>query len=97
MEGATNLGQKGKQLVHTDFHPEIAGFEPNLFIGASGAGSQCPGRSAMVESVQTSGRNSLSLARETPLANSGGARAYPDGAGEFRSHTNIISRARPLH
>jgi hypothetical protein len=39
VEGATTLSYKGKQLVYTDFHPEISGFEPNLFIGSAGKGS----------------------------------------------------------
>jgi hypothetical protein len=39
VEGATNLANKGKQLVYTDFHPEMSGFEPNLFIGSSGRGT----------------------------------------------------------
>lgn len=38
IEGAVNLGNKGKQLVYTDFKPELSGFEPNLFIGGSGKG-----------------------------------------------------------
>lgn len=38
VEGATELAAKGKQLVYTDFHPEVTGFEPNLFIGKSGTG-----------------------------------------------------------
>jgi hypothetical protein len=39
VEGATNLAHKGKQLVYTDFHPEVRGFgPPNLFIGPSGKG-----------------------------------------------------------
>jgi hypothetical protein len=39
VEGATNLASKGKQLVYTDFHPEIDGFEPNLFVGGTGKGT----------------------------------------------------------
>jgi hypothetical protein len=39
IEGATKLAHKTKQLVYTDFHPAIDGFEPNLFIGRSGTGS----------------------------------------------------------
>jgi hypothetical protein len=39
VEGSTNLASKGKQLVWSDFHPEVVGFEPNLFIGPSGRGS----------------------------------------------------------
>ena len=39
VEGSTNLSSKGKQLVYTDFHPEIDGMEPNLFVGGSGKGS----------------------------------------------------------
>jgi hypothetical protein len=38
VEGATTLSSRGKQLVYTDFHPEISGFEPNLFIGPTGKG-----------------------------------------------------------
>jgi hypothetical protein len=41
VEGATSLGVKGKQLVYTDFHPEVSGFDPNspwLFIAAGGQG-----------------------------------------------------------
>lgn len=38
LEGSVNLANKGKQLVYTDFKPEISGFEPNLFIGGSGKG-----------------------------------------------------------
>ncbi len=39
VEGATNLKGHGKQLVYSDFHPQIDGFEPNLFIGPGGKGS----------------------------------------------------------
>jgi hypothetical protein len=39
VEGATNPASKGKQLLYTDFHPQVDGFDPNLFIGASGKGS----------------------------------------------------------
>jgi hypothetical protein len=39
VEGATDLAFKGKQLVYTDFHPQVDGFDPNLFIGSSGKGS----------------------------------------------------------
>src|SRR5205807_1875693 len=40
VEGSTNLASKGKQLVYSDFHPEVVGFgEPNLFIGPAGKGS----------------------------------------------------------
>jgi hypothetical protein len=39
VEGATNLGVKGKQLVYTDFHPTVEGMEKNLFVGSSGTGS----------------------------------------------------------
>jgi hypothetical protein len=39
MEGATNLAHKDKQLVYTDFHPQVIGFGPNLFIDSSGKGS----------------------------------------------------------
>jgi hypothetical protein len=38
-EGATDLAQKGRQLVYTDFHPEVSGFEENLFIGPAGRGT----------------------------------------------------------
>jgi len=38
VEGATNLAHKGNHLVYTDFHPQLSGFEPNLFIGGSGKG-----------------------------------------------------------
>jgi hypothetical protein len=41
VEGATSLDSKGKQLVYTDFHPEVSGFDPNLpnlFISAGGKG-----------------------------------------------------------
>ncbi len=39
VEGSTNLSAKGKQLLYTDFRPEIEGMEPNLFVGGSGKGS----------------------------------------------------------
>ncbi len=39
VEGATNLGSKGKQLVYTDFRPEMGGFDSNLFVGPAGKGS----------------------------------------------------------
>jgi hypothetical protein len=39
VEGSTGLAHKGKQLLYTDYHPQIDGFEPNLFIGSSGKGS----------------------------------------------------------
>ncbi len=39
VEGATNLASRDRQLVYTDFHPHISGFEPNLFIGRSGKGA----------------------------------------------------------
>lgn len=33
VEGSTNLKNRGRQLVYTDFHPEVSGLgEPNLFI-----------------------------------------------------------------
>ncbi len=33
VEGSTNLKNRGKQLVYTDFHPEVNGMgEPNLFV-----------------------------------------------------------------
>jgi hypothetical protein len=38
-EGATDLARKGRQLVYTDFHPEVSGFEENLFIGPAGRGT----------------------------------------------------------
>jgi hypothetical protein len=39
IEGATNLAQSPRQLVYTDFHPELSGFGENLFIGPSGTGA----------------------------------------------------------
>jgi hypothetical protein len=36
VEGSTELANKGKQLVYTDFHPQVEGFEPNLFVGSTG-------------------------------------------------------------
>src|SRR5262249_21878534 len=39
VEGATNPGVRGKQLVYTDFHPTLEGMEKNLFVGSSGKGS----------------------------------------------------------
>jgi hypothetical protein len=39
VEGATNLASRNKQLVYTDFHPQVNGFEPNLFVGSSGKGT----------------------------------------------------------
>lgn len=36
VEGSTNLANKEKQLVYTDFHPQVEGFEPNLFVGSTG-------------------------------------------------------------
>jgi hypothetical protein len=38
LEGSVHAENKGKQLVYTDFKPEINGFDPNLFIGSSGKG-----------------------------------------------------------
>src|SRR6185436_19050698 len=38
VEGATHAASKGKQLHYTDFHPEVSGFDPNLFIGTTGKG-----------------------------------------------------------
>jgi hypothetical protein len=38
IEGAVDTVRKDKQLVYTDFHPEVSGFEPNLFIGPGGEG-----------------------------------------------------------
>ena len=29
VEGSQNLAHKGKQLVYTDFHPDVRGFEPD--------------------------------------------------------------------
>jgi hypothetical protein len=41
VEGATNLASKGKQLVWTDFHPEVSGFTKGdrLLIDRSGTGA----------------------------------------------------------
>src|SRR5262249_27555981 len=39
VEGATSVASKGKQLIWTDFHPQVDGFEPNLFVGPAGKGS----------------------------------------------------------
>jgi hypothetical protein len=39
IEGAVDAARKGKQLVYTDFHPEVSGFERNLFIGPGGEGT----------------------------------------------------------
>jgi hypothetical protein len=39
VEGSSNLASKDKQLVWRDFHPEVVGFEKNLFIGPTGKGS----------------------------------------------------------
>jgi len=38
IEGSTNLANKNRQLVYSDFHPEVRGFEQNLFIDSSGEG-----------------------------------------------------------
>jgi hypothetical protein len=38
LEGSVHLDRRNRQLVYTDFHPEVSGFEPNLFVGASGKG-----------------------------------------------------------
>jgi hypothetical protein len=41
VEGATARASRGKQLVYTDFHPEVSGLDPNLpnlFISAGGRG-----------------------------------------------------------
>lgn len=38
VEGSLSAGAKGKQILATDFHPQINGFEENYFIGASGKG-----------------------------------------------------------
>lgn len=38
VEGATNVAQKGKQLVFSDFHPTVAGMENGLWVGGSGKG-----------------------------------------------------------
>ena len=38
--GIVTVTSKGKQLLYSDFHPEVVGFgEPNLFIGPAGKGS----------------------------------------------------------
>jgi hypothetical protein len=39
IEGAIDLGRKNKQLVYTDFHPQMSGFEKNLFIAPGGEGT----------------------------------------------------------
>src|SRR5437899_2675518 len=39
VEGSTDLANKGKQLLYTDFHPQVSGFERNLFIDAGGKGT----------------------------------------------------------
>ena len=39
IEGSANLASKDKQLVYRDFHPELAGFDNNLFVGPSGKGT----------------------------------------------------------
>jgi hypothetical protein len=39
VEGSTNPAASGKQLIYSDFHPQVEGFEKNLFIGPSGKGS----------------------------------------------------------
>lgn len=39
IEGSTELKNKARQLVYTDFHPQVEGFEPNLFIGSTGKAS----------------------------------------------------------
>ena len=39
VEASNSLDHKGKQVIYTDFHPRMIGFEKNLFIGASGKGS----------------------------------------------------------
>jgi hypothetical protein len=38
LDGCSSLGHKDRQLVYTDYHPQLEGFEPNLFIGPSGQG-----------------------------------------------------------
>ncbi|HVR84237.1 MAG TPA: hypothetical protein VMU54_08000 [Planctomycetota bacterium] len=38
VEGSVRPDCKGKQLFYTDFHPEVRGMEPNLFVGGSGKG-----------------------------------------------------------
>lgn len=38
LEASGNLRHKGRQVVYTDFHPDVQGFEPNLFAGGSGRG-----------------------------------------------------------
>jgi hypothetical protein len=39
LEGSVHLDRKKRQLVYTDFHPQVSGFEPNLFIGDGGKGT----------------------------------------------------------
>jgi hypothetical protein len=39
IEGAVDVARKSKQLVYTDFHPQVSGFEQNLFIGPGGEGT----------------------------------------------------------
>jgi hypothetical protein len=39
VEGATDPAAGGKQLIYSSFHPQVEGFEKNLFIGSSGKGS----------------------------------------------------------
>jgi hypothetical protein len=38
VEGAARRDRRGNQVVYTDFHPEMSGMEPNLFVGGSGKG-----------------------------------------------------------
>jgi hypothetical protein len=38
VEGAARRDAKGKQLLYTDFHPEVRGFDSSLFIDANGRG-----------------------------------------------------------
>jgi hypothetical protein len=38
VEGCVNPEAKGKNLLVSDFHPEMNGFEPSYFIGGSGKG-----------------------------------------------------------
>jgi hypothetical protein len=39
LEGSVNGANKDKQLVYSDFKPELDGFEPTLWIGGSGKGT----------------------------------------------------------
>jgi hypothetical protein len=35
-EGSTNLAHKSRQLVYTDFHPQVQGFDETLFVSSAG-------------------------------------------------------------